>query len=338
MPFSHPRRLADPSEIGDPVLALLLARARDGAGRRDPHVLCLAVEGGGMRGGVAAGMCTVLEEAGLMACFDRVYGCSAGALTGTFAAAGLATRWAMSFHHLATRHFIDPLRALRGRPVIDLRWLFEEMLPRRVPLRASALRSGPELRAIAVSARNPALRVLQDFSGVDEQLRAVRASCSIPVFGGPPTVFRDEELWDGGLLEPMPFRSALAEGATHVLVLRTRPAAFRARPPARPSALALRQMDSRLLALAASATEVYNEDADELERLVAAGAAVSQVTVPAGADIADQLSIDARRIAASIELGALAMLSRVGPERRPVAAQLAVRVRRPRLAAALGAG
>src|SRR3954454_24061801 len=120
MAAGHHQRLAHAGEVEDPVLALLLARAEAGGTAGARHTLCLAIEGGGMRGGVAAGMCTVLEAAGLMACFDRIYGCSAGALTGTFAAAGLATRWALGFHHLATRHFIDPLRALRGRPVIDL--------------------------------------------------------------------------------------------------------------------------------------------------------------------------------------------------------------------------
>src|SRR4051794_21725628 len=238
MPPALRETVADLSEAEDPVLALLLARSRAAAPAGDPHLLCLAIEGGGMRGGVAAGMCTVLEAAGLMSCFDRVYGCSAGALTGTFAAAGLASRWAMGFHHLATRHFIDPLRALRGRPVIDLRWLFEEMIPSRVPLPAGAPGAGPELRTLAASAPDPVLRVLSGFADVDEQLQAGRASCSVPVLAGPPTVFRDEPLWDGGLLEPLPFRSALAEGASHVLVLRTRPQGYRARPPARKAAMA----------------------------------------------------------------------------------------------------
>src|SRR3954468_14651907 len=99
MPSGHRQTLANPAEVEDPVLSLLLARARAGGRGSDPHVLCLAIEGGGMRGGVAAGMATVLEVAGLTTCFDRIYGCSAGALTGTFAGAGLASRWAMSFHH-----------------------------------------------------------------------------------------------------------------------------------------------------------------------------------------------------------------------------------------------
>src|SRR4051812_32659961 len=199
----------------DPVLDVLLARARAGGRREDPYRVFLVIEGGGMRGGVAAGMCTVLEGAGLMPCFDRVYGCSAGALTGTFAAAGLAARWAMSFHHLASRQFIDPLRALRGRPVLDLAWLFDTMLPTRVPVEPAAWRAGPELRGTAVSAGDPMLRTLHGFADLAEQMQAVRASCTVPVLGGPPTIFRDEALWDGGVLEPMPFRSAFAEGATH---------------------------------------------------------------------------------------------------------------------------
>src|SRR4051812_18310980 len=249
----------------DPVLDVLLARARAGGRREDPYRVFLVIEGGGMRGGVAAGMCTVLEGAGLMPGFDRVYGCSAGALTGTFAAAGLAARWAMSFHHLASRQFIDPLRSLRGRPVIDLAWLFDTMIPARVPVDAGTWAAGPEMRAIAVSADAPAVRTLRDFADVAEQLQAVRASCSVPIVAGPPTVFRDEPLWDGGVLEPIPFRSAMAEGATHVLVLRTRPEGYRAKPPARPAAMALRQVDARLVGFAETATRRYNEAASELE-------------------------------------------------------------------------
>src|SRR3954447_2443897 len=104
-----------------PLYGVLLERAGTRPGLRpDPHVVALVVEGGGMRGAVSAGMCLVLEAAGLMSAFDRVYGCSSGALTGCFAAAGQATVWATSFETGACREFIDPRRALRGRPVLDL--------------------------------------------------------------------------------------------------------------------------------------------------------------------------------------------------------------------------
>ena len=50
--------------------------------RADGHLVCLAVEGGRMRGAVSAGMGVVLEAAGLTGAFDRIYGVSAGALNG----------------------------------------------------------------------------------------------------------------------------------------------------------------------------------------------------------------------------------------------------------------
>src|SRR4051794_41792681 len=87
-----------------PLYGVLLERAGTRPGRRrDPHVVALVVEGGGMRGAVAAGMSLVLEAAGLMSSFDRVYGCSSGALTGCFAAAGEAAGGAAGVRDRAGR-------------------------------------------------------------------------------------------------------------------------------------------------------------------------------------------------------------------------------------------
>src|SRR4051794_32224384 len=107
----------------DTVLDVIRARAAAGSlpGRReDAHVVSLAVEGGGMRGVVSAGMCAGLEAAGLGGGVDRVYGCSAGALSGCFTAAGQAALWATTFEDTASREFIDPARVLRRRPVLDM--------------------------------------------------------------------------------------------------------------------------------------------------------------------------------------------------------------------------
>ena len=107
----------DPRQSRDPVLALILERAAAGSvpgARSDPHVVCLAIEGGGMRGSVSAGMCVVLEAAGLVGSFDRIYGCSAGALNGAFTASGQATLGATTYMDSADRRFIDLRRLIRG--------------------------------------------------------------------------------------------------------------------------------------------------------------------------------------------------------------------------------
>jgi predicted patatin/cPLA2 family phospholipase len=51
--------------------------------------------------------------------------------------------------------------------------------------------------------------------------RALRASSTLPVLAGPPVPFADRRWVDGGLSEPVAVHTALARGATHLIVLRT---------------------------------------------------------------------------------------------------------------------
>jgi len=304
-----------------PLYGVLLERATAGSRpgeRADRHVVALVVEGGGMRGAVSAGMALVLEAAGLMSAVDRVYGCSSGALTGCFAAAGQASVWATSFEECASRSFIDRRRALRGRPVLDLDYLFDEVITQREPLSEAGFADGPEFRAVAVSATRGELCVLRDFESAADVLAAVRASCSIPVLAGPPPTYRGEPMVDGGLLESIPYRTALAEGATHVLVLRSRAAGDRSSHEGRLAEPMVGRSHPALVPLLHSCGGRYNADAAELERLDRRPPLlplVRQVAVPAGSRLVPRLSTDRGRIADSIRLGALAMASALYGER-----------------------
>ena len=305
----------------DPLFGLLVERAAAHSRpreRTDPHVAALVVEGGGMRGAVTAGMCLVLEAAGLMASFDRVYGCSSGAVTGAFAAAGQASVWATSFEDCACRTFIDRSRALRGGPMVDLDFLFDEVIARRRSLSEAGLAAGPEFRAVAVSATRGELCVLRDFSSADDVLAAVRASCAIPVLTGAPPTYRGEPMVDGGLLESIPYRTALREGATHVLVVRSRAAGDRASKEGRLAEPMLARTHPALVPLLHGCGERYNGDAAELEHLDRRPPLlplVRQVAVPAGSRLVPRLSTDRARIADSIRLGAFTMGSALYGER-----------------------
>ena len=105
-----------------------------------------------MRGAVPAGMCLVLEQAGLMPSFDRIYGCSSGALAGC--SRRPARRRCGRRASRTPRAARSSTRAARcsGRPVLDLDYLFETVIGQRRPLSADGLARGPELRALAVSA------------------------------------------------------------------------------------------------------------------------------------------------------------------------------------------
>lgn len=265
-----------------------------------------------MRGAVTAGMCVALEAAGLVHAFDRIYGCSAGAVNGAFAAAGQAWLAATIYEECASRRIIDRRRLARGRPVVDLELVFDELLARKRPLCRDGLADGPDFRALAVSPRRRELRVLSDLRDPDETLRAVHASCSVPLLNGAPRHYRGERLVDGGFLESVPYRSALREGASHVLVLRSRDAGYRLPPSSRREALAMRLACPELVGLVRSRPERYNREADELEgwgSRVPARPAVTQVTVPRGRRLVEHLETDVTQIRECIRLGVTAMAS-----------------------------
>ena len=105
------------------VLRVLGERARAGSRpgeRRDGFRVALAIEGGGMRGTISAGMALALDELGLVSAFDAVYGASAGAITGAWLLSrpqGLRG-WTEPAY---ARAFIRRSGLLRGRPVADVR-------------------------------------------------------------------------------------------------------------------------------------------------------------------------------------------------------------------------
>ena len=220
-----------------------------------------------MRGAVTAGMCAALETAALVPAFDRIYGCSAGAVNGAFTAAGQASLAATIYEEGASRRYIDARRVVRGRPVVDLDLVFEELLSGKRPLSRDGLANGPDFRALAVSQRRGELRVLADLRDPCETLSAARASCSVPVLNGAPHRFRGEPLVDGGFLESVPYRSALREGATHVVALRSRDAGYRLPPCLKRQQLAMRLAYPELVTLLRARPRRYNQEAEEFEAL-----------------------------------------------------------------------
>ena len=88
-----------------------------------------------MRGVVTAGMLSGLESLDLLSCFDAVYGTSAGALAGAYFVAGQMRFGTTTFYEdVNNRWFIDLFRLIRGQPVMDLDFIFENVMTDRKPL------------------------------------------------------------------------------------------------------------------------------------------------------------------------------------------------------------
>jgi predicted patatin/cPLA2 family phospholipase len=289
------------------VLELALERVRRGSrlGERDDgRVLALAIEGGGMRGAVSAGMGVALEAAGLLSAFDRVYGTSAGALNGAAFSAGQAAMSATHYQDAVVCRVINPLRLLRRGPAIDYELLFGDVIALRKPLSWSSFTSGPQFRAIGIAIETGEHRVLSDFADLDELMLAVRASATVPVMCGPLPAYRGERIADGGLIEPVPYETALREGATDVLVLRSRPAGYRKQPPRDVEERMVRRLHEPLRSLLRDQSNLYNRQADELQ---AAGPNLAQVTVPEGTRLIRRFESDGTRVIDALRAGGAAM-------------------------------
>jgi predicted patatin/cPLA2 family phospholipase len=208
------------------VLRALAARVRAGGqpGAHDDGLrIALAIEGGAMRGVFSGGMALALAELGLVPAFDAVYGASAGAITGA---------WLLSRPE-GLRGWADPAYAksmirrsalLRGRPVADIRGLIEDLYQTTFPMDFAAVLASPvELHPLATDAVTGQSTDLRPFIGNPAELRlALRASAAMPFLAGPPVEFAGRRFYDAGLSESVPYRTALAQGATHLLILRSR--------------------------------------------------------------------------------------------------------------------
>jgi predicted acylesterase/phospholipase RssA len=85
------------------------------------------------------------------------------------------------------------------------------------------LASPVEYHPLATDAATGASTDLRPLIGDPAELRlALRASASLPFLAGPPVRLRDRRFYDAGVAESIPFRTPLAQGATHILVLRSR--------------------------------------------------------------------------------------------------------------------
>jgi len=279
--------------------------------RDDGFRVALAIEGGGNRAAYSAGMALGLDEAGLTNSFDAIYGTSGGALNAAWLLTGEAQRWLPSWawDEVGAAGVTDPRRMLRGGVMIDLRVLVEHVYERITPMDFDAILANPiSFHPIATDARSGASGDLAPLIRDRRTLQiALRASACLPLLSGRPVRLGPRSWVDGGLSEAVPFRSALAAGATHVLVLRTRRENQRL-IPTRGEGVVLAPY---FLAFARGARRSYDVRhhtyADDDLRLSSLAPHLTQVRPPLGSPDVSRLSRDADAIRGAIEIGRSAL-------------------------------
>ena len=211
-----------------PVLKIIEERKKSGsrAGKReDPFKVGLAIEGGGMRGIVSAGMVTALEYLGYLDTFDAVYGTSAGAINGAYFVAGQAhCGTTIYFQNINNDKFIDFRRLLTSKPVMSLEFLLGRVMVKEKVLDWKAvIDSHVPLKVIATSLGRLRPVILPPSDSREDLFEAFRASARIPLIAGGPVSRDGDRYLDGGIIEAIPYKTAVEDGCTHVLALPTRP-------------------------------------------------------------------------------------------------------------------
>ena len=302
------------------VLRVLAERAASDSrpGRRDDGLrVVLAIEGGGMRGTVSAGMAFALYELGLVPAFDAVYGASAGAISGA---------WFLSSRPEGLRGWAEPSyakalirrsRLLRGRPVVDVRTLIEVVYQTDFPMDfASVLASPAEFHPLATDAVTGKSTDLRPLIGDPAELRlALRASAALPLLAGPPVELRGRRFYDAGLSESIPYRTPTVQGATHILMLRSRRdlETSAARPPRSARLIArttLRRESPELRALLlgrAARLAADDRHLAEQQALPDARPAVFSIRPAVGSPYVSRLARDGDLLLAAFEAGRAAV-------------------------------
>ncbi|MCW2985174.1 MAG: hypothetical protein JWR63_2744 [Conexibacter sp.] len=248
-----------------------------------------------MRGVVSSAMADALQARGLTGAFDLVVGTSAGALNGAAFLAGVARGCTDNYHDAElVRRYIAPRRLLIGRAAVDVAFTLDRNNPGLDADRHRRAAESPAplyVVAVDVEAARPA--VLGDLTTVEELRSALLATSRLPWLGGPPVAFRGRRWLDGGLVDPIPVEAATVLGATHVLVLQTRPDGVPRTPAGglveRIIERRLRALNPDLVALARGRFAVYEEVVDKIAADAFPGASVLAVRLPAGTEPVSQL-------------------------------------------------
>ena len=187
----------------------------------------LIVEGGAMRGAWAAGVLAYLHERGRRQ-YDFVYAASSGACSAAYFVADMWEPGLAIWRDLAC-NVVRKSNLLRHKPIIDLAYLVDHVIRKRVPLSVAALQQAPTRFFIVLTDCHTGEPVY--FHVCDDRVfAALRATASMALATRGFDYVDGKPYADGWVADPIPLRRAIQDGATDITVVLTHNPAFRLKP------------------------------------------------------------------------------------------------------------
>jgi len=215
-----------PSREGYPASA-----GESGSGQNNiSRKTALIVEGGAMRGAWAAGVLDYLQEHSRRQ-YDLVYAASSGACSAAYLVAG---QWEplLALWRKFPGNVIQKSNFLRLKPIIDLTYLVDNVMRKRVPLSVEMLQKSPSRFFIVLTdcyTGDPVYFHVCD----DRVFAALRATASMPLATNGFDYVDGHPFADGGVSDPIPLQRAIQDGATDITVVLTHNPDFRLKPTPR---------------------------------------------------------------------------------------------------------
>jgi predicted patatin/cPLA2 family phospholipase len=191
------------------------------------HKTALIVEGGAMRGAWAAGVLAYLQECGRRQ-YDLVYAASSGACSAAYFVADMWEPGLAIWRELAC-NVVRKSNFLRRKPIIDLAYLVDYVIRKRIPLSVELLQKMPTRFFIVLTDCHTGEPVY--FHACDDRVfAALRATSSMPLATRGFDYVDGHPFADGGVADPIPLQRAIQDGATDITVVLTHNPAFRLKP------------------------------------------------------------------------------------------------------------
>jgi len=180
-----------------------------------------------MRGAWAAGVLAYLEEHGPHQ-YDFVYGASSGACSAAYFVADMWKPGLAIWRELAC-NAVHKGNLFHHKPIVDLAYLVDQVIRRRVPLSIEALQRTPTRFFIVLTdclTGEPVYFHAHD----DRVFAALRATSSLAMATRGFDYVDGQPYADGGVADPVPMRRAIQDGATDITVVLTHSPVLRFQP------------------------------------------------------------------------------------------------------------